>query len=148
MPIPALDPDGFLPAGLHDATLDELKVRFGSFQGSDRRPQLWARLLAFVSEAKASGLVHAIIVDGSFVTAKPDPNDIDLIVIVPPGHDFSTDLNPTEYSVLSKRQVHRRHGFDVLVAAADSEQCRRYLQFFQQIRFEPDRSKGIVKVLL
>ena len=78
MPIPALDPDGFLPVGVHDGTLDELKARFGSFQGSDRRPQLWARFVEFVNETRAVGLVRALLVDGSFVTAKPDPNDIDL----------------------------------------------------------------------
>ncbi len=148
MPIPALDSDGFLPVGVHDGTLDELKSRFGSFQGDDQRPKLWARFVKFVREARASGLVRALLVDGSFVTAKPDPNDIDLIVVVPPRHDFSADLSPVEYSVLSKRQVQRRHGFDVLVAAADSDQYRRYLEFFQQIRFETGRSKGIVRVLL
>jgi len=41
MPIPALNEHGLLPAGIHDCTLDELKSRFGSFQISDRRNQLF-----------------------------------------------------------------------------------------------------------
>lgn len=148
MPIPPLDQNGFLPAGVHDCTLDELKGRFGSFQISDRRPQLFARLEAFLSEAKTSRLVVSVVVDGSFVTAKPDPNDIDLILVVTPDHSFAADLSPLEYGVLSKRRVHRRYGFDLLVACDDSDEYRRYVRFFQQIRFEPSHTKGILRLKL
>ncbi|MBI2926746.1 MAG: hypothetical protein HYY24_13700 [Verrucomicrobia bacterium] len=96
MPIPPLDQDGFLPIGVHECTLGEIKGRFGVFRGSDRRPQLFARLQAFLSEAKACGLVVSVVVDGSFVSAKPEPNDIDLIVAVVPGHSFAVDLSPSE----------------------------------------------------
>ena len=89
-----------------------------------------------------------MIVDGSFVTSKPDPNDIDLILVVAANHDFAVELSPSEYAVLSKRRVHRRYGFHVLVAGDDSEQFWRYVQFFQQIRFEPGRSKGILRLKL
>ncbi len=148
MPIPAFNEDGFLPTGIHDCTVEELKVRFGTFQQSDRRPQLFARLEAFLAEARASGIVQSVLVNGSFVTVAPEPNDIDLIVIVAPDHNFSADLLPGEYNVLSKRRVHRRHGFDLLVACADSEEHRRYVRFFQQIRFEPGRAKGILRLKL
>jgi hypothetical protein len=148
MPIPPLDEHGLLPPGVHHCTLEEIRARFGSFQESDRRPQLFARLTAFLSEAQAARLVASVVVDGSFVTAKPEPNDIDLIVVVAPGHSFAADLSPSEYAVLSKRRVHRRHGFDVLVARDDSEEYRRYVRFFQQIRFEPGRTKGILRLTL
>lgn len=148
MPIPPLDQNGFLPVGVHDCTLDELKARFGSFQQSDQRPKLFARLEAFLSEAKASRLVVSVVVDGSFVTAKPDPNDIDLILVVAPDHSFAVDLSPLEYGILSKRRVHRRYGFDLLVACDDSDEYRRYVRFFQQIRFAPGLAKGILRLKL
>ena len=148
MPIPPLDKHGFLPGGVHDCTTEELKGVFGSFQTTDRRPQLFNHLVAFLAEAKSTGIVLSVLVDGSFVTAKPDPNDIDLILVVARDHDFATELSPGEYAVLSKRRVHRRHGFDLLVARADSEEHRRYVSFFQQIRFEPGRAKGILRLRL
>ena len=148
MPIPALNEHGWLPDGIHDCELAEIKARFGSFQGNDRRPQLFAKLEAFCAEARTAGLVRSIFVDGSFVTAEPQPNDIDLILVVPETHDFAADLSPVEYNVLSKRRVRRRHGFDLLVAAAGSDQLRRYVWFFQQIRFEPGRAKGILRICL
>ena len=148
MPIPLLDADGFLPVGVHDCTLEEVKARFRSFQTTNRRPQLFAKLEAFLKEVRAAGIVQSVLVDGSFVTTKPEPNDIDLIFVLAPGHNFSADLSPTEYNVLSKRRVYRQHGFDLLVACADSEEYRRYLRFFQQIRFAPGHAKGILRIAL
>ncbi len=85
---------------------------------------------------------------GSFVTDKPDPNDIDLILVVPAAHDFAADLTPAEYNVLSKRRVVSRFRIDVLVARAGSEEYRRYIAFFQQVRLEPNRRKGIIQIRL
>lgn len=148
MAIPSLDSEGFLPTGVHDCTLEEIGARFGAFQGSDRRPELFARLKAFIAEAKASAIIESVLVDGSFVTAKLEPNDIDLILLVNRSHDFTLDLSPREYNVLSKRRVFRRYAFDIVVASTDSEQYYRYLRLFQQIRFEPGRSKGILRLTL
>ena len=85
---------------------------------------------------------------GVSVTAVAEPNDIDLVLVLSVDHDFSADFRSSEYNVLSRRRVNRRFGFDVLVARADSEEYRRYLGFFQQVRLEPDRKKGILKIWL
>ena len=100
MPIPPFEQSGLLPPGVHGCTLEEIKLRFGSFQSSDRRPLLFLNLEKFVTEARASGIVRNLIVNGSFVTAETAPNDIDLIVIVPSEHDFTIDLSPGAYNVL------------------------------------------------
>ena len=148
MSIPALNQDGLLPEGIHDCTLEEIKARFGSFQATDQRQRLLARLESFLAEVRAAGLVRSVLVDGSFVTSKADPQDIDLVVVVAADHDFAADLSPAAYNSLSKRQVYRRHGFDLLVARDDSEELGRYVRFFQQIRFEPGRTKGILRLKL
>lgn len=70
MAIPPLNANGLLPAGIHDASLDEVLGRFGQFQGTDWRVTLGTRLRAFAGEARASGLVASLIVDGSFVSSK------------------------------------------------------------------------------
>ena len=107
--IPAFTEYGWLPDGIHDCTLDEAAERFGAFQSTDWRPQLWKRFAEFMAEARACGLLEAVLVDGSFVTVTPAPNDIDLlVVVVPANHDFTADFQPSEYNVLSKRQVNRR----------------------------------------
>ena len=88
MAIPPFNERGWLPDGIHDCTLEEATGRLGAFQGSDRRPNLWAKFAGFLREVKECGLVEAVLLDGSFVTAKSDPNDIDLILVVSAEHDF------------------------------------------------------------
>jgi hypothetical protein len=148
MPIPALNEHGLLPEGIHDCTLAEIEARFGRFQHSDRRPSLWRIFKQFADEIAKVGVVTSVLIDGSFVTAKADPNDIDLILVLPPTHDFDRDLSPAEYNVLSARAVKRRHKLDILVASSDSDQYRRYLRLFQQVRLEPERLKGMLRIKL
>jgi hypothetical protein len=111
--IPEFNDYGCLPEGIYDCTMEEAAQRFGVFQSSDRRPRLWDKFIAFMREAKACGLIDAILLNGSFVTAEDEPNDIDLVVVVSSRHNFSAGFQPSEYNVLSKRQVHRRFGFDL-----------------------------------
>jgi len=59
--IPQLDSSGLLPTGIHDCALNDLRARFDSFQGSDARPRLMAKLEAFVDEVRASGIVRALV---------------------------------------------------------------------------------------
>ena len=112
--IPPFNENGWLLEGIYDCTLDEAAERFGEFQGSDRRPQLWVRFNEFIRELKACEFLEAVLVDGSFVSAKPDPNDIDLVLVVAAAHDFSTDLPPVQYNLLAQQRVRRRFGFDIV----------------------------------
>src|SRR6476660_8069089 len=98
MPIPALTADGLLPESIHDCTLDELRERFGQFQRTDARCRLFDRLEAFTREAKATGFVRAVIIDGSFVTSIDIPNDVDNILVLRADHDFAADLRPFAYN--------------------------------------------------
>ena len=65
-----------------------------AFKGvtADRAP--WAKLRDFLRELKACAIAETVLLDGSFVSGKTDPNDIPLIVVVPAPHDFSADLFP------------------------------------------------------
>lgn len=146
MPIPDFDEHGLLPVGVHDCTLAEVAARFGIFQGNEQRPRLMIKLSEFLEEVRASGIVREVLVDGSFVTAAPAPNDVDLIMVVARSHNFAADLNPAAYNVVSKRRVQRRYGFDMLVAREGSVEYGRWVAFFQQVRLEPLATKGILRL--
>jgi hypothetical protein len=130
MPIPAFTTDGLLPPGVHDCTLDELRERFGSFQGSDRRCRLFDAFEAFVREAKGAGVVRALIVDGSFVTDRDDPGDIDVIIVSLSSDELPAELRPAEYNVLSKSHIRRNYGLDVLLAHEGHSRLSKYIDFF------------------
>ena len=53
--IPAFNDYGCLPEGIYDCTMDEAAQRFGVFQRSVRRPQLWDKFIAFMREASPAG---------------------------------------------------------------------------------------------
>ncbi len=148
MPIPPLDQYGLLSAGIHDCTLDELQRRFGSFQISDRRPVLFQKLLALVVEAKAARFIRWLLIDGSFVTAKSDPNDIDLVLVLPHTHDLKADLSPVQYNLVSKRRVQRQYGFDMVVVRENAVEYDEAVAFFQQVRGQPALRKGVLRLAL
>jgi hypothetical protein len=128
------DEHGLLKPGEHDKTLNEVESYFGAFQRSDRRPRLFAKLREFVLAVRAVSTEISLIIDGSFVMKSVDePNDIDLIIILPQQWDFSEDLPPFKYNVVSKKMVKRLFGFDVLVARAGGRTEATYLEFFSRV---------------
>jgi predicted nucleotidyltransferase len=148
MAIPTLNADGILPEGIHACGLDEIKARFGSFQGSDRRPQLFAKLEELIGEFRKSSLIAALVVNGSFVTGKAAPNDVDVLIVLGTGHDWQADLTPSDYALLSHSRLRRRFGFDVLVAEDDSELYWKYVRFYSQSRELPQATKGVLRIKL
>lgn len=148
MPIPAFNQDGFLPEGVHDCTLAEVRERLGQFQRTDQRCRLFARLDAYLRELNTTGFAQTVILDGSFVTAEDAPNDIDLILVLPTTHDFNAPLRPFEYNVVAKREIRRRHGFDVVVVRDGSRDLDAAVEFFARVRERPDLRKGLLRISL
>src|SRR5206468_9439117 len=80
MPLPEFDSHGDLPIGVHRASLDEVLARFG--HGTPQRQLVTARLLHVHELASGTGKLERFIIFGSYVTAKPDPNDVDIILVM------------------------------------------------------------------
>jgi hypothetical protein len=78
MAIPGLNDKGFLP----------------------QRVRLFGRLEELIRAMQLSGLFETLLVDGSIVTAKPAPNDIDLVAVLRAGHDFERGGSCDSDSVL------------------------------------------------
>jgi hypothetical protein len=148
MPIPAFTADGLLPEGVHDCTLEEVRERFGQFQRTDWRPRLFERLEAFLREAQRTGFVVAIIVNGSFVTDHDAPNDVDVILVLRADHDFYADLRPFAYNVVSKRQVRRTYGIDMLIGREGHRELDEHVRLFSSIKDVSDRRKGMLRIRL
>ncbi|MDB5389851.1 MAG: hypothetical protein JWM11_5497, partial [Planctomycetaceae bacterium] len=86
--IPDFNDAGYLPGGIHKATLDEIAVRFG--QASEiRRVQLES--LRWMVELAWRAGVGRIVVNGSFVTNKWEPNDVDCVLLIEPGFPRDAD---------------------------------------------------------
>jgi hypothetical protein len=84
--IPDFTDDGCLPVGIHPATLEEIAARFGQ-EPELRRAQMES-LQWLVELARRAG-VQRVVVGGSFVTDKWEPNDVDCLLLQGPA--FSQD---------------------------------------------------------
>jgi Family of unknown function (DUF6932) len=131
--IPPFNDDGYLPAGIHPTTLEELEERFG--QDSELRRVQMESVRWFVNLARRAG-ASRIVVNGSFVTDKPEPNDVDCVVLV--GPDFSRDAEAEQELLTGVSFIN--------VEFVEDEVFRQ----FTERTFASDRNlvcKGMVEVL-
>lgn len=85
MSLPPLNEHGDLPLGVHRATLQETLERFG--KGSIKRQALALRLERIYQLAANTAQLSRFVVFGSFITAKPEPNDVDVFMIMEDSFD-------------------------------------------------------------
>ncbi len=98
MPLPEFDSNGDLPPGVHATKLEEIAQRFGT--ATPRRQALTIVLQRLHDRVLETGKLLRFLLFGSYVTTKPEPNDIDLVLIMyddflPEGYDEETRRNGT-----------------------------------------------------
>ena len=75
------DYEPLLTEGMHYRTLDELRDRcVATFPLSSTRPGLMANLDSAIARLNSAGVPGEVWIDGSFLTAKIDPADVDLVL--------------------------------------------------------------------
>jgi hypothetical protein len=84
MALPRLEPrdgeDSVLPEGIHACDERDLQTTFvNAFPHSRRRPRIAAGFLRLRSDLAGHGINTTQWIDGSFVTGKPEPEDVDVV---------------------------------------------------------------------
>ena len=133
--LPAFDDFGNLPPGIHGCPVAELVARFGS--GSEEREAEIRELLHFIELAKAAG-VRRLLVNGSFVTGKLAPNDVDVVFLTGPNY-------PGQGQKLDSDEL-RWPFLQIIIAADDADFESWALRQFGTDRRR--RPKGVVEVKL
>lgn len=85
---PEFNPTGDLPLGIHAASLDDIIHRFG--RTTARRAVLARRLERIYELARSTGHLARFVLFGSFITAKSEPNDIDIFLLMEDSFDVRT----------------------------------------------------------
>ena len=80
MPLPPIENTGDLPQGVYHASLHEVLEQFGEV--TTQRKRVGMRLRRVYELAAATGQLRRFIIFGSFVTAKPEPNDVDVFLLM------------------------------------------------------------------
>lgn len=141
--IPPFRTDGYLPKGLHFALEAEVVFRFGA--STRRRRRLVLRLRQWIQLARQTR-ARRLLVDGSFVKAKGDPDDVDAVVLLSPDFQKQIDEGAEPALELEEMIVTRRP--EEIFAAEDDDDWEAWVHFFSRTREADDRRKGLVEVQL
>lgn len=157
LPIPALTADGYLPPGVHVCTIEQIQSRFAPPGVTTQRRKVFDALRAHVRDPLVARYVAEVYIDGSFVTEKREPGDVDLVLGLHPG-SIRTILNRTG-GVLNPAAITEHlaglwagttHGKPLLHSFLDDVNgpfFTHFVRYFQRSTrlAEPDR-KGILRL--
>jgi hypothetical protein len=141
--IPAFRADGYLQTGLHMASEAEVLFRFGA--SSRRRRRLALRLRRWLELAR-DVQARRFLVDGSFVTTKQEPHDIDAVVLLPV--DFEVQVEAGAVAALELEEMLLTRRPEEIFAAEDDSDWDAWVGFFSRTREADGRRKGLVEVEL
>lgn len=140
--MPDLSREGLLPPGLYDATLGEVRRRFG--RSNTARLRLMKGLSAVVRMGRRAGAL-CLVLNGSFVTAKREPEDWDGVMVFPAGTDAAS---PETLALADRERMKDGYGADLFLVF---ENDRDLLDHFVSEVFGQDRRgrpKGLVRIRL
>lgn len=146
MPIPNFIEDGFLPEGIHSCSENEITERFGRFQTTDRRPTLNAGLINYIEELKKANIGKYLIVNGSFVTSKDSPGDIDVLLVLKDDIDLSGNLPPFIKNTASTKYINKYYKLDFHFGFEDEPHLMNIIENFKEVKHQPGKVKGILRV--
>lgn len=132
-----------LPIGTHIATMADIQAAFATNPG---RRTLFKGLAAAMQSLSSAGC-RTVYLDGSFVSAKPNPQDYDACWD-PDGVDVEL-LDPVFLTFENSRhaQKHKYAGEFFPVTSVEARSRTSFLQFFQTDRFT-GAQKGILVINL
>lgn len=142
--IPDLDDSGLLPAGVYKTTLEEIRDRFGRRNAIRRR--LFRGLKEALRNLQAAG-VRRVYINGSFVTDKSSPNDVDGCWDAEEGIDLNK-LDPVFLDFdHGRHRMKEKYSVDFFPAnAMELGSGQPFLDFFQID--QEGRPKGILMIEL
>ncbi len=101
MPLPAFNEFGDMPVGVHPATFDEVITHFG--HGTAQRVTITSRLERIYELARRTESLQRFIIFGSYVTAEPNPRDVDIFLVMRDG--FQPRDAPSEAQSLFRHGI-------------------------------------------
>lgn len=95
-----------------------------------------------------SRVTHArrFLVDGGFVTAKVEPNDVDAVVLL--ADDFGQQISAGSEAALELEEMLLTRRPEEIFAAEDTRDWDEWIEFFSRTREADGRRKGLVEIQL
>lgn len=137
MGIPAFSAAGLLPSGVHACTLPEIEA---AFTWNSHRQKLFDSFSLCLRDEIRSRFSQPVYFDGSFVTDKELPDDIDVVLemtyaTLPEQFDSLLFMNGHQQRLMDHYRVH----FWVNFPGAND-----FAQFFQYVGVKTAKFKGLL----
>jgi hypothetical protein len=140
--IPELTREGLLPPGVHEATLGEVRRRFGT--DNPIRVRLMKGLESVAAIAGRVG-ARVLYLDGSFVTDKKDPRDWDAVVVAPIGTNCASR---EVLRLVDRPRLKKEFGGDVFLIMEDDAELLNHYVGGVFVKDRLGRAKGLVRLHL
>ncbi|SDQ06979.1 DUF6932 family protein [Virgibacillus salinus] len=147
MAIPPFDKNGLLPIGVHDCSIEDIERIFSSLPNKDVRNKLFNNLLGYIENIKVAEIpCNHLLVDGSYVTDKEKPSDVDLALITP--YDYTPEtLTLAHYEVMHRDTVKSKYGFTLFHVFYESASLKEIIEYYQGVKAPRQHlKKGILRV--
>jgi hypothetical protein len=144
MKLPAFNDEGDLPEGVYRARLGEVIARFSS--GMAKRQAVASGLTRIFNLVEATGKLERMVIFGSFITAKTEPNDVDIVLIMQ--DDFNLGACDEETRKLfDHREAQEEFGASIFWIRPSMLLLENVEQFIEHWQIKRDGTRrGIVEV--
>ena len=144
MNLPQLNVDGYLPPGIYFVELDEVLAQFGASIPTRQRQGNLLRLI--VGSARKYPTIKRVLLWGSFVSAKPEPGDLDYSIVVDPRHSTTT-IAPEDRRFFIPRYARMYYGIDRNYLVLNEYPLERYFQSLELLCHDrAGQPRGILEV--
>jgi hypothetical protein len=153
MPSLSFDETGFLPEGVHEASIEAIKPLLVT---NPQRERMWDQLNDFLTWPRDTGNFSHAYIGGGFASQKPYPSDVDLILHVrhPFGDKAFMAMEPFFAagldSIFDLYSVHLHFWIDGFPGDTDFRSFFQYVSPHESKRLGlgPDARKGLIKLKL
>lgn len=143
--IPSFQNDGWLPPGRYVASWDDVIGLLRNGEGS-KRALLTDKLLQWKDELIAHGLTGSLLIDGSYVSAKETPSDLDVLLVARPDVQALKDMDHRLQQLLDHGYCQTSLGFSVFYFPEDSTELDWVKSIWDYAR--DGTPKGVLEVSL
>ena len=136
MSIPALDGHGLLPVGIHDCSVEEMQASFG---WNEHRRKLICGFTLFLSQEIFGVFDYPVYADGSFVTDKKCPDDIDVVLELRGASDAES-WRGLMFMREHQERIRGQYGVDFWI---NFRSASDFVGFFQYVGHKVAKHKGL-----
>lgn len=145
MALPPFREDGWLPVGHHPATWEEIANRFGG-EPSSRRAFLTGKLLELCDSLRSYGVTGFLLLNGSYISAKQEPGDFDILLVGPEDIQTMKDGEPGLGLLLDAEIAEKVGGYSLFYIPSNSPALETLSQLWDLSK--EGVSKGVIRVEL